>query len=104
MEKKTPASVKRLKFIALLEGISFLVLLFIAMPLKYFAEEPWLNRQVGMAHGVLFVLYVILVIEVKIALDWSMKKMLIALGASIVPFGTFYINEKWMQRKEGPSV
>jgi integral membrane protein len=99
MENKTPASIKRLKFVALLEGISFLVLLFIAMPLKYFAEEPWLNKQVGLAHGVLFVLYVILVIEVKIALEWSMRKTFIALGASIVPFGTFYINEKWMKRK-----
>lgn len=85
--------------VALLEGISFLVLLFIAMPLKYFADEPWLNRQVGMAHGVLFVLYVILVIEVKLAMNWSIKKMLIALGASVIPFGTFYINDKFIARK-----
>lgn len=99
MENKTPGSVKRLKIIALLEGISFLVLLFIAMPLKYLADQPWMVKQVGMAHGVLFVLYVIMVIEVKIALDWSFRKMLIAMGASIVPFGTFFINEKWMLRK-----
>lgn len=99
MENKTPGSVKRLKVIGLLEGISFLVLLFIAMPLKYIWHDDWMVKQVGMAHGVLFVLYIIFVIEVKIALDWSMKKMLIAMGASIIPFGTFYINEKWMLRK-----
>ncbi|MRG44780.1 DUF3817 domain-containing protein [Chitinophaga sp. SYP-B3965] len=99
MENKPPKSIKRLKIIALLEGISFLVLLLIAMPLKYLAGEPWLTKQVGMAHGVLFVLYVILVIEVKLALDWSIKKMLIALGASIIPFGTFYINDKFIARK-----
>ena len=99
MENKPPRSIKRLKIIALLEGISFLVLLFIAMPLKYMADEPWLVKQVGMAHGVLFVLYVILVIEVKLALDWSLKKTAIALGASLVPFGTFYINDKWITRK-----
>lgn len=99
MENKSLKSVKRLRVIGLLEGISFLVLLFIAMPLKYFGDEPWLTRQVGMAHGVLFVLYVILVIEVKLAMDWSVKKMLIALGASVIPFGTFYINEKFISRK-----
>lgn len=99
MENKPPKSIKRLKIIALLEGISFLVLLFIAMPLKYMADEPWLVKQVGMAHGVLFVLYVILVIEVKLALDWSLKKTAIALGASLIPFGTFYINDKWITRK-----
>lgn len=99
MENKPPKSIKRLKIIALLEGISFLVLLLIAMPLKYLADEPWLTKQVGMAHGVLFVLYVILVIEVKLAMDWSIKKMLIALGASLVPFGTFYINDKFIARK-----
>ncbi len=91
---------KRLRIIAWLEGISFLVLLFIAMPMKYFADEPWLNKQVGMAHGMLFVLYVILVIEVKIALNWSLKKTAIALGASILPFGTFFINNKWIHRPE----
>lgn len=90
---------KRLRIIAWLEGISFLLLIFIAMPLKYFAGEPWLNKQVGLAHGILFVLYVILVIEVKIVLNWSLRKTAIALGASLVPFGTFYINDKWMQRK-----
>ena len=88
----------RLRVTGILEGSSYIILLAIAMPLKYFADEPWLNKQVGLAHGILFVLYVILVIEVKIALDWSIRKMLVALGASIVPFGTFFINEKWMKR------
>lgn len=91
-------AIKRLRIIAWLEGISFLLLIFVAMPLKYFADEPWLNRQVGMAHGLLFVLYVILVIEVKIALGWNLKKTAIALGASIIPFGTFYINDKWIRK------
>lgn len=92
-------AIKRLRIIAWLEGISFLLLIFVAMPLKYFANEPWLNKQVGMAHGILFVLYVILVIEVKIALSWSLKKTAIALGASIVPFGTFFINDKWIRKQ-----
>lgn len=92
-------AIKRLRIIAWLEGISFLLLIFVAMPLKYFANEPWLNKQVGLAHGILFVLYVILVIEVKIALSWSLKKTAIALGASIIPFGTFFINDKWIRKQ-----
>lgn len=90
---------KRFRIIALLEGISFLLLIFVAMPLKYFAGEPWLNKQMGLAHGILFVLYVILAIEVKIALNWGFKKTALALGASLVPFGTFYITDKWIHRK-----
>ncbi|WP_109697862.1 DUF3817 domain-containing protein [Chitinophaga deserti] len=91
-------SIKRFRIIAWLEGISFLAILFISMPLKYIWEQPWLNQQLGMAHGLLFVLYVVLVIEMKMVLQWSLKKTAIAMGASIVPFGTFFINEKWIHR------
>lgn len=91
-------SIKRFRIIAWLEGISFLAILFISMPLKYIWDQPWLNQQLGMAHGLLFVLYVVLVIEMKMVLQWSLKKTAIAMGASIVPFGTFFINEKWIHR------
>lgn len=85
----------RLKLVAALEGWSFLILLLIAMPLKYMANMPEAVRVVGMAHGLLFVLYIIMVIQVKIELNWSYKKMLLAFLASIIPFGTFYANRKW---------
>ncbi|MBF9224019.1 DUF3817 domain-containing protein [Hymenobacter ruricola] len=56
----------RLRLVAILEGVSFLVLLLVAMPLKYLAGQPQAVRPVGMAHGLLFVLYCFLLIQQKI--------------------------------------
>ncbi len=84
----------RLRIIGFAEGLSFLILLGIAMPLKYFFGLPETVRVVGMAHGLLFVLYVLLVIQVKIEYGWSFRKMLLALLASVVPFGTFWADAK----------
>lgn len=84
----------RLRIVGFLEGVSFLILLFIAMPLKYIAGEPESVRITGMAHGVLFVLYVLLVIHVKLERKWSIKKSVLALLASLVPFGTFFADVK----------
>jgi integral membrane protein len=79
-----------LRITAFVEGLSFLILLFIAMPFKYFLGMPEMVRIVGMAHGLLFMLYIILVIYVKLKLKWSLFKTGIALFASIIPFGTFW--------------
>ncbi len=84
----------RLRIVGFLEGLSFLVLLGIAMPLKYMAGLPEAVRIVGMAHGLLFVLYVLLVIMATIELSWSFKKAVLAFLASLVPFGTFYADKK----------
>ena len=91
------SSLGRLRIVAILEGISFLVLLGIAMPLKYIAGIPEVVRVVGMAHGVLFVLYVILLIQVAIEKSWSFKKSILAFIASFIPFGTFYADAKWFR-------
>lgn len=90
-------SLGRLRIIAFAEGMSFLILLGIAMPLKYIAGIPEAVRVVGMAHGVLFVLYVVLLIQVAIERDWSWKKSILAFLASLVPFGTFYADAKWFR-------
>lgn len=87
----------RLRIIAFLEGISFLVLLGIAMPLKYFAGLPQAVRVVGMAHGVLFVLFVLLLIQVAIEKSWSFKKSALSFVSSLVPFGTFYADARWFR-------
>jgi integral membrane protein len=71
-----------------------LVLLGIAMPLKYLAGQPTAVRYVGMAHGLLFVLYVVLVIQVAMQQRWSFGKMALALLASVVPFGTFWADRR----------
>jgi integral membrane protein len=87
----------RLRIVAFLEGISYLVLLGIAMPLKYLAGIPQAVRVVGMAHGVLFVLFVILLIQVAIERSWSTKKSFLSFLSSIIPFGTFYADAKWFR-------
>ncbi|CAG4993821.1 hypothetical protein DYBT9275_01241 [Dyadobacter sp. CECT 9275] len=87
----------RLRIIAFLEGMSYLILLGIAMPLKYLAGMPQPVRMIGMAHGVLFILYVLLLIQVAIERQWSIKKSLLAFVASLIPFGTFYADVKWFR-------
>lgn len=89
---KTPLD--RFRFVALLEGLSFLLLLFVAMPLKYLAGMPLGVRVVGMAHGVLFVLYVLLLLEVALALRWGPVRVGAAFLASLVPFGTFVLDAR----------
>ena len=87
----------RLRLVGYLEGISFLVLLFIAMPLKYVAGQPAPVRVVGMAHGVLFVLYVFLLIQNTIEHRWSWKKATLGFIASLVPLGTFWADRRLFQ-------
>ena len=84
----------RLRLVAFLEGVSFLVLLLIAMPLKYLAGQPLAVKQVGMAHGVLFVLYVLLLVQQSVERDWSWRKALLGFVASLVPLGTFWADRK----------
>ncbi|HEY1115598.1 MAG TPA: DUF3817 domain-containing protein [Chitinophagaceae bacterium] len=78
----------------ILEGISFLVLLGIAMPLKYMAGQPEWVRYVGSAHGALFVWYVISVVLVRLRYPISNYKTALVLASSFLPFGTFYTDKK----------
>lgn len=92
-EKKTK-TIKILRIIALLEGLSFLILMGIAMPLKYYADSPKAVEIVGMAHGILFILYCLNVIFAHFKFDWAYKKTGLALLASVLPFGTFVADVK----------
>jgi integral membrane protein len=80
---------KRFKWISLIEGISFLVLLFIAMPLKYIYDLPMAVTVVGWIHGVLFVIYIYVVFPTASKLKWDFSRTLFALIASVLPFGPF---------------
>ncbi len=90
-------SLSVLRLLALLEGISFLVLLGIAMPLKYYMNKPDAVKIVGMAHGVLFVLYTINLLLVHLKLKWNLGRTTGAFIASFIPFGTFYADKKWFR-------
>jgi integral membrane protein len=85
------------KIVALLEGTSLLLLLLIAMPLKYIFHEPILVKTVGMAHGLLFIGYIFMAIMLKMEQNWSFKKFLIIGAASVIPFGTFYVERKYLK-------
>jgi len=91
----------RLRLTGILEGFSFILLLAIAMPLKYLAGKPEMVSIVGMAHGILFVLYIILTVMAKVQYPWSWKKMFLLWGASILPFGTFYADYKILRFERG---
>ena len=86
-----------LRLLAFLEGLSFLVLIGIAMPLKYYYDKPELVKNVGMAHGILFVLYVLNLLIVHLQFKWSFIKTLGAFVASLIPFGTFYADWRWFR-------
>jgi integral membrane protein len=92
MDLSTP--LHRFRWIARLEGSSFLILLFIAMPLKYLANWPYAVTYIGWAHGVLFVAYGIFLLEVWQNQRWAFKKAVLAAAMSLLPFGTFWFEKK----------
>lgn len=97
MLKLIKTSLGRLRIIAFAEGISYLILLFVAMPLKYILGQPSAVKNFGAVHGLLFVLYILYVFLCKIEYRWTFKKTLILLGISIVPFGNFYADKHFLQ-------
>lgn len=90
-------SLGRLRIIAFTEGVSYLILLFVAMPLKYIWSQPAAVKNFGSMHGLLFVLYILYVFICKIEYEWNLKKTLILLGISIIPFGNFYADKHYLQ-------
>jgi len=90
-------TIGRLRLTGFIEGFSFIILLAIAMPLKYLAGKPELVSIVGMAHGILFVLYIFLTLLAKFQYPWSWKKVFLLWIASVVPFGTFYADYKMLR-------
>ncbi len=90
----------KFRLLAFLEGVSFLIILFVTMPLKYGMEYGQPNKIFGMAHGVLFIAYVVGVIYMKFDQKWGIKTTFLALLASIIPFGTFWADKKLFREKK----
>lgn len=95
-------NIKTLRLVGLLEGISFLLLLFIAMPVKYMMDNPILVKYVGMGHGVLFVLFLVVLFAVCEKQKWSLSMFVMGLIASILPFGPFLFDMK-LKKLEQPA-
>lgn len=90
----------RFRLIAFLEGLSFIILVFIAMPLKYGFNLPLFVKYFGWAHGLLFVLYLILLLQSSLEYSWKFGRILLAFFAGLFPFGTFYLESK-LKKEEG---
>tara|TARA_B100000768_G_scaffold48644_1_gene47461 strand:+ start:298 stop:573 length:276 start_codon:yes stop_codon:yes gene_type:complete len=85
------------RFISFLEGISFLLLVFIAVPIKYFEGNEFYVKLLGMPHGILFILYIVLLVFIQKQMKWDIKTIGIVAIASIIPFGTFYVDKKYLR-------
>lgn len=85
--------------VALAEGVSFLLLLLIAMPLKYYLGFPQAVKLVGWAHGVLFMAYIVLVFSVIKTMKWNWFNIGVALAVSLVPIGTFWLDKSLKKRQ-----
>ncbi len=92
--------ISKLRLIGFIEGVSFLVLLLIAMPLKYYLDFPIAVKVTGWIHGVLFILYVIAVIMAIKAMQWNWFSVMVALAASLIPVGTFVLDKSLRKRQE----
>lgn len=92
-------NIGRLRILGFLEGISLLILVFIAVPLKYILEQPAGTKIMGPIHGALFLLFIFNALSVGVEQKWSFKnttwKVLLA---CIIPFGTFYVDSKILSK------
>ena len=90
----------RLRLAGIVEGVSFLVLLGVAMPLKYFAGMPAAVKVVGWAHGVMFVLFCFALLHAKLAARWSLGRAAGVFVAALLPFGPFVIDRRLAREDE----
>ena len=95
-------SLSRFRLVAFLEGCSFL-LFAVTMPLKYIWAMPKPNYFIGMVHGLLFLTYLVLLLQVSTENKWSLKKIFLSFIASLLPFGTFYAAKKIYPEEIAPT-
>ena len=88
------------RLVALLEGISYILLLFIATPIRHFGGDEQYVKLLGMPHGLLFITYIVLAILLKSELKWTTKQFAIILLAAIIPFGTFYVEKVYLKPQQ----
>ncbi len=89
------------RIIALLEGVSYILLLLVATPIKYFYKDPQYVKLLGMPHGVLFMLYILFAVLMSSDLKWNTRTFWTVLVASVIPFGTFYVDKKFLRKTNG---
>jgi len=90
--------ISQFKKVAIAEGISYLILLFVAMPLRTFGGYPLFVKYFGWAHGMLFIWFMLLLAILFFGKTWNFKKCFTAGIASLVPFGTFWFDRKYLSK------
>ncbi len=93
-------AIKQLRLLGYAEAFSWLILLFVAMPLKYVWHKPIMVTYIGWVHGILFILYCIHLLVAKRLLKWSFKKLLTGGLAAFLPFGTLWFDKRIVQNKD----
>jgi integral membrane protein len=88
------SAIKRLRLLGYAEAFSWLLLVFVAMPLKYIWNKPIMVTYTGWAHGILFILYCIHLLLAQQLLNWSFKKLFTGGVAAILPFGTLWFDKR----------
>lgn len=95
------------RIISIAEGTSYLILLFIAMPLKYMADIPQAVRIVGSLHGFLFIVFAVGLLRVWVEAEWHIGRVLLAFFVSLIPFGAFgfelSLKKEWHERYGNPA-
>ena len=86
------------RIIAFLEGVSYILLMTIGLYFKYQLGDPTYVKLLGMPHGILFVSYILFAFLIKENENWGIKDLGIVLLASILPFGTFYVDWKYLKK------
>ena len=85
------------RIVSLLEGVSYLLLMSLGLYYKYALNDPSFVKLFGMPHGILFMLYIVLAFVLRSAMKWNNKDFAIVLLGSIIPFGTFYVDYKYLR-------
>ena len=85
------------RVVSFLEGTSYLLLLFVAVPIKCWMDDPQYVKLLGMPHGLLFVNYLVITFLIKHELKWNNKTLGVVMLASVIPFGTFYVDKKYLR-------
>jgi integral membrane protein len=88
------SAIGRFRLMGFIEGLSLLILLFIAMPLKYFAGLPEVVTVVGSFHGVFFIMYLVTIVYVTFKIRWSFIWVTSAIAVAFIPFGNLFLDAK----------
>ena len=98
MQSLFKTKIGRLRILGFLEGISLLLLLFVAVPLKYGSHDATLTKTLGPIHGALFLLFILNTLSVGVEQKWQSKTTWKVIVACFIPFGTFYIDKKILSK------